>query len=274
MVSSALPKRVVTVLLALTGMAIVVYYIRCEDACAYLSGEIFGVDLKYAGIAFMAAVATSAGAGFMRVLRMILAAGIGAEAFLVGYQWVQRTFCPYCLAFGATLVLAFAVNYSRREPVSGAWRKSLYILGEVELEVNRRRRVFPLLLLSIAGFVLFLFAFTGSTLPVYADEAHPYIYGGGPVEVRLYTDYFCGPCQSMENEIESTLDLIVAGGKARLVCIDTPVHRQTVLYARYFIYAMGGRPDYERAKKVKKALFEAASSGITAEEALSGYLRS
>ena len=36
-----------------------------------------------------------------------------------------------------------------------------------------------------------------------AEQDPPFpSYGSGPVEVRLYTDYFCPPCRAMEPAVE------------------------------------------------------------------------
>jgi thiol:disulfide interchange protein DsbA len=265
-------RKVLTVLLAGAGIALMWYYTRCEDSCAYLAGEIAGVDLKIVGIAFMSAVIIAAVAGIQQILKMMLAGGIGGEIYLIGYQFTVDIFCPYCLAFAAVLFAAFAVNYSRPGSISGL-SGFLYLPGEAKLRLRGKERYFPLIAFMAAGFAFFCIMFTGSSMPAYAAEPYPQEYGKGPVDIRIYTDYFCGPCRALESEIEGALDEIVYRGKGRVILIDTPIHKPTVLYAKYYIYATREKGDYARARKVRKALFEAAGRKIMNETDLADFLK-
>ena len=48
----------------------------------------------------------------------------------------------------------------------------------------------------VLGFLLCFLFFKGAATPVYADEVLLPTFGKGRVQVRLYTDYFCGPCSA------------------------------------------------------------------------------
>lgn len=130
-------KYIINIVGALAAIALVFFYSICGDYCSYLKGIIFGIDLTYAGIAFMV---------FLIVLNMLkrdalivclLAAGVGTEIYLIGFQFWHQTFCPYCLIFGALVVGLFAYNFQRRLMV-------------------------PAAVLVVAGFLLFLIFFKGS----------------------------------------------------------------------------------------------------------------
>ena len=96
----------------------------------------------------------------------------------------NETYCPYCLIFAAILVFLFLFN-------------------------SRRSRL-PLMGIGVAlGFLLCLLFFKGAASPVYADEVLLPSFGQGKVQVRLYTDYFCGPCSHMEPKIEPLLKDLV-----------------------------------------------------------------
>ena len=268
-------RKILTGVLALAGIGTMWYYAQCTDSCAYLTGDVFGIDLKYLGIGYMVVVIALAAAGWDALLRMVLAAGIGGEIFLFGFQVSERVFCPYCLVFAGALILAFIVNY--RLPTAGktGWQRWAYLLGDIEVPVRDRTEVLPLSLVSLAGFAFFVIAFTGTTTPSYAaEQTFPAVYGQGPVEVRIYSDYFCPPCQSLEERSEKLIDRIVAQKKARVVFIDTPFHQWTPLYARYFLYATWNEPGFERAMKVRKLLFSAAKADIKTETGLINYLKS
>src|SRR3989339_1345232 len=63
-------------------------------------------------------------------------------------------------------------------------------------------------------------------------------YGSGPVEVRIYSDYFCPPCRAMEQAVDPILKDLLKKKVIRLTLVDTPFHPHTALYAKYFLYAL------------------------------------
>jgi len=97
-------------------------------------------------------------------------------------------------------------------------------------------------------------------------------YGQGKINVRVYTDYFCGPCRAGEPRIEALLSGLVKANKIRLTFVDTPGHRETTLYAQYFLYVLNNKKDFEHALLVRRALFDAASIKIIAKEKLEEFL--
>lgn len=241
-------RRFLTILLALIGIAVTVAYALCLGACSYLKGDILGIDLKYLGIFYMAVVLLLAWFRKPVLSLLLLAFGAGGEIFLVGYQIHTGIFCPYCLAFGATILLAFAVNFERT-------RKALAALA------------------AAAGLLFFLLFFSGSATPVYAAEPVLSAFGTGPVEVRLYTDYFCAPCAAEEAEVISLVTELIDKSRVRILFIDTPVHPETVLYADYFLAALNARKDFRQAVAARGALFEAAGQKIKGKEALEAFLK-
>jgi len=103
------------------------------------------------------------------------------------------------------------------------------------------------------------------------DPSFP-TYGKGKTIVRLYTDYFCPPCQAAEPEIGPVLERAVRKGVVKVSFIDLPTSRHSALYIKHFLYAMKKKNSFANALRVKKALFEAAKSGITDEAALRSHL--
>ncbi len=85
-------------------------------------------------------------------------------------------------------------------------------------------------------------------------------YGAGVIQVRLYTDYFCGPCRSIEPTAEALLRDLVKKQRITLTLVDLPLTRNSVLYARYFLYALNKRNELEHALKVRNFLFETAAA--------------
>ncbi len=127
---------------------------------------------------------------------------------------------------------------------------------------------------SIAGTLLLLFLLTvpGLTMPVSAADSPLPAFGKGAVEVRVYTDYFCGSCGAEEKEVMAAIKELVAKDRIRVIFIDTPIHRETVLYAGYFLAAVNAKREFSQAVKARAALFEAAELKIREKGALESFL--
>jgi uncharacterized membrane protein len=65
---------------------------------------------------------------------------MGVEFFLVGYQVVHNTYCPYCLIFAAIIFIQFLMNMD--------WSKKFFSV-----------------IFMVLGFLSFLVFFQGSSFP-------------------------------------------------------------------------------------------------------------
>ncbi len=119
---------------------------------------------------------------------------------------------------------------------------------------------------------LFLMIF-GLAAKNWGEENYFPIFGSGPIQVRLYTDYFCPPCRDMEPGIEPMLIDLVKDGTIQLTFIDVPTSRYTVLYANYFLFSLGAKKDIDSAINARRVLFEAAEKKITEGGKLVGFLK-
>ncbi len=107
------------------------------------------------------------------------------------------------------------------------------------------------------------------------EEAPFPTYGSGAVQVCIYTDYFCPPCRGMEPAVEPILRDLIKRNVIRVTLVDTPFSGLSVLYARYLLYALNTRNDFEHALRVRNTLFEAAASkNITTKEGIEGLFKS
>ena len=129
-------------ILSLAAIGAMVFYSVCGGSCSYLKGSILGLDLKYTGVIFMVAIIALSllKRGFL--LLVLLSAGLGVEAFLVAFQVRNGVYCPFCLTFGAILVLLFLLNMDFRR----VWIMALFI---------------------VLGFLSFLVLFKGSVIPTF-----------------------------------------------------------------------------------------------------------
>jgi protein-disulfide isomerase len=146
-------------------------------------------------------------------------------------------------------------------------------LGQQALRLAKSEANVKKLLRAILGLLFLMTAFSGSVSPAVAEENFITSFGSGSVNVRLYTDYFCVPCRAAEPEIEVLLAKLLEKNAIRLTLIDTPVHKETPLYARYFLYIMNeNRRAFTPAMQARSALFEAASQNILTPKALEAFL--
>jgi thiol-disulfide isomerase/thioredoxin len=116
------------------------------------------------------------------------------------------------------------------------------------------KSIFPAFFVTLIA----VFLFSG-VLSLMAQEAPFPSYGSGAVEVRLYTDYFCPPCRSMEQAIEPVLKNLLKKKLIRLTFVDVPFNPKSPLYAKYFLYSLAKNNDVEHAIHVRNILFEAAA---------------
>jgi protein-disulfide isomerase len=129
---------------------------------------------------------------------------------------------------------------------------------------------------STAGIAMLVLTLAASVFmspePLYAQGVFLPSYGQGKINVRVYTDYFCVPCRAGEPKIEALLTNLVKANKIKLTFVDTPAHQETPLYARYFLYILNNKKDFEHALFARAALFDAANIKIITKEKLEEFL--
>jgi thiol-disulfide isomerase/thioredoxin len=125
------------------------------------------------------------------------------------------------------------------------------------------------LILGVALF-LFIFAIAGT---VFAQEMSLFSFGKGKTQVRLYADYFCGPCSNLEPKIEYLVRDLVKRNIITVTFIDAPFHKYSSLYAKYFLYILSDKKEIGHALKARTALFEASKIPIEEEEKLQVFLQ-
>ena len=269
-------RNAITIILALIGIGLMAYYDYCDTACSYLKGDVWGLDLKWVGIAYMTAIIVFAAFRQTPFVRALLAAGLGVEVHLYAFQVQNDVYCPFCLAFSVMLILSFIINYE----VPSAWRKNrrrmwLYFLGEVSFPMFKLNKL-PLLIFSLLGYLTILFTFSGSVTPAYGFDSTGSIpsLGKGPYEVVIFADYFCPPCKRIDIKAEPLLKELLSTNKVKIMFIDVPFHSATPIYAKYYLYAANASPDVNSILHVRKILFEAAQTkSIQKENALVDFLK-
>jgi thiol-disulfide isomerase/thioredoxin len=107
-------------------------------------------------------------------------------------------------------------------------------------------------------FCYLLVTFISPAPAVDADKGSIPSYGQGPHEIFIFSDYFCKPCQALEPTLEPVLDELYAKGGVKITFVDTPMHRETPLFAKFYLYAAKAAPDYKAAVRARRVLFALA----------------
>jgi len=240
-------KWILNVLLAVLGIVVIVLYYFCGSSCLYLAGTVFGVDLKIWGLLYLSVLTVILVLRQNALACVLLSAGVGGEIFLLGYQIVHQTYCPYCLTLALIIALLFCINLDRRRG--------------------------KLVLLSILmGFVLMTVFFRGIPLKIEAEGLTLPSFGRGEVKVRLYTDYFCGPCREVEPTAEGILYDLVRKNRINLTFVDVPIHHYTPVYTSFYLFLAQREKSLDGVLWIRKALFRAAEKRIEDRKALEKYL--
>lgn len=241
-------KYWINTILAIVGVGLISLYLVCGEGCAYLRGSIFSIDMKYLGTLYMGLLLLFNLLRRNSIFLCLLSSGLGAEIYLIGFQIKNEVICYYCLAFGAVILILFLLNFNMKKKI---------LIG----------------ISMVLGFLLFSIFFKGSVTPLYAEEVLIPTFGDGKISVRLYTDYFCGPCSRLEPKIESLIVNLVKKKIINITFIDTPVHRYSSLYAKYFLYILNEENEFSHALNARDVLFEAARNDITKKEELEDFLK-
>jgi thiol:disulfide interchange protein DsbA len=129
-------------------------------------------------------------------------------------------------------------------------------------------------LLTICFLLVFAGVAFGESIPGETKDNLPFpSYGNGKVIVRVYTDYFCPPCRAAEPELEPLLIDLVKSKKITVIFVDTPIYKDSQIYAKYFLYAINKTNEFEYANRTRSILFEAAVNKISGKEALEEFLK-
>ena len=262
-------RALLNIILSMIGIGLMIFYSICDSSCAYLHGDIFTIDLKYIGILFMISIVILVICKQIDLIRIILAAGIGVEIFLILFQFRENVFCPFCLTFGTIVVIMNIVNYEKPQMKNRWYKKLIYAVGEVKIPFMGNNRV-PLLAFIILGYLFMSFAFNGSVTPAYAEErASVPSYGKGVWELIIFTDYFCPPCQRTEADLKPLIEKLLNQGNVQITFVDFPGYPQSSMYAKYFLYAANADTGYKNAMMARDALFTLATqNNIKNEKAL------
>ncbi len=204
-----------TIALILSAFSFAEY---CMDGCREsLAYQFFFIPLPLLGLVTFGTAIVLLLMRKIWWLQALLASCIGAELLLIYIQGTEiGHWCPLCLGVAAALFVAFAMTFTleRRDPMSR----------------------FTITLFLLTGLVI-------ASLGIHSVEASPedkaqelsnrIAFGqlDSPVEVYIFTDWFCNPCRSLEPTIEQMAPEIMR--EARLIFVDKVIHKESYNYVPY-----------------------------------------
>lgn len=217
----------------------------CASLCAFIEGDILGIDLNVFGILFYSMLLAALLAHkklyprerLMQAIAAVVSAGMGAELVLIKFQIDNNVYCPKCL-------------------VSGFFFLVLFLL------IARQLKKWVVILLVAAGVIFASFTFSGSVVPSYADEHYPrFGLERADVTVIIYSDYFCPYCGKLEGPVNAKL--LKLQKSISIQFVDVPLHKGSLEYAEVFLYAwFASGSNLETALKVREVLFDAAEKKL------------
>jgi len=213
----------------------------CAAKCAFIQGDILGINLNIFGILFYSLLLVSLlvyGKFYpedrlMKAIAAVASVGVGAELVLIKFQVENNVYCPKCLISGFFFLVMF------------------FLLA-------RHLKKWVLILLIAAGMLLTSFTFNGSIIPSYADEPYPQFGSDkAKVEVIVYSDYFCPHCRNIDKQVNTLLGKLK--DRVRIRFVDVPMHPGSLEYGEVFLYSwLASGNNLKTAVMVRELLFDEA----------------
>lgn len=194
----------------------------------------------------------------------LLAAALGSEIdFILIQKYEIKSYCPICLSIAACIAvaaLAYFISYIIE------FKRSLEENKKDEIMKNIKKAVATTLFM-IFGFVFALIGVVKENPLAAAEKSIKESVALGnlnsEVEVYLFSDWQCPACRTLEPTIEKLAPKIMK--KARLVFVDTIVHKETLNFIPYNLsFAINNKAKYMELRSVLTKI--SAATGEPSEE--------
>lgn len=103
-------------------------------------------------------------------------------------------------------------------------------------------------------------------------EAKTLTYGAGRTELFLFTDFYCPPCQILEELISAPLDKIVRENAATVTFVSFPGSQKALVVTLHMIGISAGKP-YRAIAESRKQLYSLARSNQITGPMLEQWIR-
>lgn len=193
---------------------------------------------------------------FRMLASLMIAASVGAEAW---FLYVQKVliggFCPICVSIAFSIFVAGLAYFIRFIKES--------IQSSNEGSMHTWIKIFPSMGTVFLGFLL---AFIGVSKinPLEAKQLSlkeniSFGEGKGPIEIYVFTDWFCPACRRVEPVFEAMIPDVK--DKATVYFVDAAVHPESLNFTPYNLsFMINNKAEYF---KIRKALEELADKNDT-----------
>jgi len=210
----------------------------CTGACeAEKNYRLFNLPFEFVGIPFFIALLALhcfgwSHGGLTRLKENGIAAALGAELVFIAVQKFRvGSWCPLCLTIAAAIAAAAIALFWERQ-LKRSEEKKLVTFQE---EQSMNKRPFSLFASALAG-LIFAFVGIGQQNAMEAAEKsveEKLVFGNkdSPIEVYIFTDWFCPPCHKIEPILEKMLPQLKR--QASVIFVDMPVHPDSMNFIPY-----------------------------------------
>jgi len=234
------------ILSALT-LTLLSFYEFCTTSCSEghkyrmynLQFEVFG--LIFISIISLTHLIGLKFEGFKTFTRYSLSAAVGAEVCFIYYQkYVIGSWCPVCLGIAAAIGIAGSAYFI--DYLIGF--KKTYKEGNVMMHFKKG---FPSITSLVIGFAVALAGITkvDATMEAQGSLKESIAFGNlsSPIEVYVFTDWFCPACEKMEPIVERAAPKIER--QAKLFFIDAYIHDESMNFTPYNLsFMIYNKPEY------------------------------
>ena len=248
-------KRLFTLPLLLTGVGLILAILSATNLCNFggcteaHQYRFHRVTLPFLGMVYFSLLAgaqilSSRLALASPVVTMLLAGGAGAELTLIHLQkYIIKAWCPLCLGIAGVVYLLCILRTFR------------YFRELGRSSVMKKRLFANTLLVALVTLAGFLISFSGIAKLEAADQRDFSIgRSKGPVEVYVFSDWFCPVCVKVEPVIEAAFPAL--SQKAKVTFVDKAIHPESMNFVPYHLsFAVHEKEKY---LQLRKTLFAVA----------------
>jgi hypothetical protein len=146
------------------------------------------------------------------------------------------------------------------------YQKLFSVNGKAKIQNTCRSRLHLVFILII---VYIFLSFSSSSLYA-AEKSKLPSYGSGPVELIIFTDYFCESCPSIEKELEAVQYKLLEKGEVKITFVDIPIpgNFASPIFTKYFLYAAQSETGYANTIQARKFIFKMAGQYSITEGAI------
>ncbi len=145
-----------------------------------------------------------------------------------------------------------------------------YFNDKAEIQKTFISRIYSFALLITVYFLISLICTVLPESLCAAEKSRIPSYGRGPIELIIFSDYFCESCQSIEKDLETVQDRLLAMGEVKITFVDMPApgNLSSPLFIKYFLYAVQADSSYVNATQARKLIFKMARQNSITENAI------